>query len=468
MCDWCKKTGTRSRVCQLAVVLVAGFSRANRTCDHRCDHACAEGAQEFSYKFGESGITMMMTSMAILLVLLLFLTRTTTLSHASYILCPLGENEADIILDEDGNDWIFAPAMSRNSSNVTAKPCWCITDQSSQFPVFCPPQFDTCRIDSSLHVDCVSLAAMRANHQKWIVPFVGPFCVLLYLALFVGCRTRRGMAARHYLILKCSRTFCSEPYFDQHWSLDRFQQKHPAYMRSILLARGVARERMELREAGIVDASLAPTHLELKTKIYQSSNTDDDDDNNEDSCASDGGEEQLEATSRNEQNDEPTAATDETATIRAVKDDTDTKIAAEQANKGNDQKEAATVVVQGEPASTNNTDDGDDDDTDLEAANNTTTATTITTTPLNEDGYREYTHVATNKSSIIIEEQYDDDDDDGDDNTCAICMCEVHNGERIGDLRCQHLFHVECLKKWLKKKNECPMCCAKDVAQRRG
>ena len=42
--------------------------------------------------------------------------------------------------------------------------------------------------------------------------------------------------------------------------------------------------------------------------------------------------------------------------------------------------------------------------------------------------------------------------------TCAICLGELQEGARIGSLTCNHEFHVDCLKVWLKQKNHCPLC----------
>ena len=47
---------------------------------------------------------------------------------------------------------------------------------------------------------------------------------------------------------------------------------------------------------------------------------------------------------------------------------------------------------------------------------------------------------------------------------CAICLDPFVTGDRIGDLNCQHDFHVSCLKAWLKRKNQCPLCKTKNVA----
>ena len=49
-----------------------------------------------------------------------------------------------------------------------------------------------------------------------------------------------------------------------------------------------------------------------------------------------------------------------------------------------------------------------------------------------------------------------DDDDDGE--TCAICLVEFEDDERIKVLRCEHAFHAECIDPWLHRHNVCPMC----------
>ncbi|CAB9499663.1 Zinc finger, C3HC4 type (RING finger) [Seminavis robusta] len=41
---------------------------------------------------------------------------------------------------------------------------------------------------------------------------------------------------------------------------------------------------------------------------------------------------------------------------------------------------------------------------------------------------------------------------------CAICLCPLHIGDRVCDIPCGHLYCVECLKDWLKRKNHCPLC----------
>jgi len=57
-----------------------------------------------------------------------------------------------------------------------------------------------------------------------------------------------------------------------------------------------------------------------------------------------------------------------------------------------------------------------------------------------------------------------DDINDTHQTTCSICMIDIVNGDRIGDLECGHEFHVECLKSWVLWRNTCPLCNASDIA----
>lgn len=41
---------------------------------------------------------------------------------------------------------------------------------------------------------------------------------------------------------------------------------------------------------------------------------------------------------------------------------------------------------------------------------------------------------------------------------CTICLEELVEGETALRIPCGHLFHEECVKDWLKKSNECPVC----------
>jgi len=43
---------------------------------------------------------------------------------------------------------------------------------------------------------------------------------------------------------------------------------------------------------------------------------------------------------------------------------------------------------------------------------------------------------------------------------CSICMLEYHEGDKVICLDCSalHIFHEECLKRWLKINGNCPIC----------
>ncbi|XP_057851709.1 uncharacterized protein LOC131061870 [Cryptomeria japonica] len=44
--------------------------------------------------------------------------------------------------------------------------------------------------------------------------------------------------------------------------------------------------------------------------------------------------------------------------------------------------------------------------------------------------------------------------------TCVICLSDFEGAEEACQLRCheRHIFHRECIEKWLKRQNQCPMC----------
>mmetsp|Transcript_23438 Transcript_23438/g.32862 ORF Transcript_23438/g.32862 Transcript_23438/m.32862 type:complete len:438 (+) Transcript_23438:159-1472(+) len=48
--------------------------------------------------------------------------------------------------------------------------------------------------------------------------------------------------------------------------------------------------------------------------------------------------------------------------------------------------------------------------------------------------------------------------------SCTICFGPLEDGERIGALPCEHIFHVDCLKTWLSRRNVCPLCQTPNVA----
>ena len=42
---------------------------------------------------------------------------------------------------------------------------------------------------------------------------------------------------------------------------------------------------------------------------------------------------------------------------------------------------------------------------------------------------------------------------------CTICLIDFKDVEKVKIFSClQHIFHEECIKNWLKNKNNCPIC----------
>lgn len=41
---------------------------------------------------------------------------------------------------------------------------------------------------------------------------------------------------------------------------------------------------------------------------------------------------------------------------------------------------------------------------------------------------------------------------------CAICMCDMEEGEDVHKLVCKHFFHEACVGQWLKDNATCPIC----------
>merc|ERR1712194_363215 len=40
---------------------------------------------------------------------------------------------------------------------------------------------------------------------------------------------------------------------------------------------------------------------------------------------------------------------------------------------------------------------------------------------------------------------------------CAVCICEFENSDAVRRLPCSHVFHQQCVDKWLVKNRVCPL-----------
>ena len=47
---------------------------------------------------------------------------------------------------------------------------------------------------------------------------------------------------------------------------------------------------------------------------------------------------------------------------------------------------------------------------------------------------------------------------DGED-VCAVCRCDFATGDEVISLpQCNHIFHADCISRWLKRSATCPLC----------
>jgi RING-finger-containing ubiquitin ligase len=69
------------------------------------------------------------------------------------------------------------------------------------------------------------------------------------------------------------------------------------------------------------------------------------------------------------------------------------------------------------------------------------------------------------KDHVAMESGDHDSFSDNDEILCTICLTSIEDGDRVGVLTCDHLFHSECLKAWIKRKNTCPLCQTPNIAK---
>ena len=42
--------------------------------------------------------------------------------------------------------------------------------------------------------------------------------------------------------------------------------------------------------------------------------------------------------------------------------------------------------------------------------------------------------------------------------TCSVCLSRVEDGESVKTLRCKHVYHPQCIDRWLERSTMCPVC----------
>ncbi|CAK9149295.1 unnamed protein product [Ilex paraguariensis] len=64
-----------------------------------------------------------------------------------------------------------------------------------------------------------------------------------------------------------------------------------------------------------------------------------------------------------------------------------------------------------------------------------------------------------NDEEISSISHYKSKDESGEAVECAMCLCKVEEGDKIRELKCDHLFHKVCLDRWIGYRNStCPLC----------
>ena len=41
---------------------------------------------------------------------------------------------------------------------------------------------------------------------------------------------------------------------------------------------------------------------------------------------------------------------------------------------------------------------------------------------------------------------------------CSVCLCEMEDTDQVGVIKCNHVFHLDCLSEWLRINKVCPLC----------
>jgi hypothetical protein len=307
---------------------------------------------------------------------------------------------------DNDTDTIHTTHPSKSKTYIHVKPCWCIT-LDNQYPAFCPSQFDTCRIESGFKVTCLNL---QPDHSANWWPFLSPLAIVLTCSLLCFCcGTLRGQSCRDYILLRIrTGRICR---CQQQQQQQQQQQLYEQQLQAIA-------QRMQQRNPAWI-RTLLTTGIE---RDLRNSSTRVD------------GQDPWRLPTRLELSTKLYHRSDFTAQKHSNNE-------YESNHNTNDQEE-----------------DEEEQDTNIKI-------------PIKRN-YRQKTNSRIELQELEHGEMFfpslDDDihslasDQDGD--LCVICFTNLKDGDRIGNIPCNHLFHVTCLKEWLKKKNECPLCSATSIA----
>jgi hypothetical protein len=72
------------------------------------------------------------------------------------------------------------------------------------------------------------------------------------------------------------------------------------------------------------------------------------------------------------------------------------------------------------------------------------------------NNYKKTKHI---KKHRLLDISYSDIEQNLNEKTCCICLSDYKNTDKeLCKLSCNHIFHKDCIYKWSKKKNICPLC----------
>ncbi|KAL7608453.1 hypothetical protein Lser_V15G12265 [Lactuca serriola] len=74
------------------------------------------------------------------------------------------------------------------------------------------------------------------------------------------------------------------------------------------------------------------------------------------------------------------------------------------------------------------------------------------------DKYSRYLKKISQLPITIIRKNKEDGSKEGEGKICVVCQEEYEVGQTIGTVKCGHVYHEKCIKKWLVQKNLCPIC----------
>ena len=277
---------------------------------------------------------------------------------------------------------------------VPVRVCWCSQYFNRRYE-YCPAAFDSCRVEGFE-------GPITCFHSHEGGAFVRGFwfiCVFWFTALLYAFScTEQGSSARAYLKRKlCSR--CCFPSMDtQHDVLradvERMIQRDPDRA-TWLLRSAFLRQQMQHREGRQRRLFLLRSDIE---------------ENNEESG-----------------NDAMATPNRETLELKVKR-------------------------FQGE--SSDETEESSDENTGSDPSNNK-----VTDANGEQDSSNfSFAQASQLLSSALASLSVNTEVDDMDCVKCAICLSTVQKGDRIGDIPCGHIYCVDCLKDWLKRKNHCPLC----------